>query len=99
LEVCWQAVFRGIGEDEPAKKSNPKAEKKRWVVDLKHYDPSIHYSSATICCPGVELEKYPQLKVLHTNELVIVRGRVEAVQYCWVLIHPAHFEFCEKRIG
>lgn len=39
LEVCWRAVFRGIGEDEPANKADPTA-KKKWVVDLKHYDPS-----------------------------------------------------------
>jgi hypothetical protein len=50
LEVCWQAVFRGIGED-PANVTNPTA-KKKWVVDLKYYDPSIHYSPATICCPS-----------------------------------------------
>jgi hypothetical protein len=97
LHVCWQAVFRGIGEDEPANRANPTA-KKKWVVDLKHYDPTIHYSSATICCPGVDIEKHPQFKSLHKNELLIVRGKVESVQYYLGLIYPADFEFLGKRI-
>jgi hypothetical protein len=97
LEVCWQAVFRGIGEDEPANKADPTA-KKKWIVDLKHYDPSIRYSPVTICCPGVDIEKHPQFKSLHKNELLIVRGRVEAVQFYWVLLWPADFEFCGKHI-
>jgi hypothetical protein len=97
LEICWQAIFRGIGEDEPANKADPTA-KKKWVVDLKHYDPSIDYSSATIYCRGVDLEQYPQFKSLHKNELLIVRGRVDAVKYYWALLYPAQFEFCGKRI-
>jgi hypothetical protein len=97
LEVCWQAMFRGIGEDEPANKADPTA-KKRWVVDLKHYDPAVDYSPATICCPGVDLEKYPQFKFLHRNELLVVRGRVDVAKYCWVLIYSAHFEFREMQI-
>jgi hypothetical protein len=96
LEVCWQAMFRGIGEDEPANKADPSA--KKWVVDLKHYDPSVRYSPSNICCPGVDIEKYPQFKSLHHNELLIVRGKVEAAQFYWVLLHPANFEFCGKRI-
>jgi hypothetical protein len=98
LEVCWQAIFRGIGEDEPANKADPTA-KKKWVVDLKHYDPSIDYSPATICCPGVDLEQYPQFKSLRKNELLIVKGRVEDARYYFILIFLADFEFCVKRIG
>jgi hypothetical protein len=80
LEVCWQAMFRGIGEDEPANEADPTA-KKKWVVDLKHYDPSIPYSSKIIYCPGVDIEKHPQFKSLHKNELLIVRGKVDTVRY------------------
>lgn len=81
----------------PANYANP-TEKKKWVVDLKHYDPSIPYSSATICCPGVDIEKHPQFKSLRKNELLIVRGRVDSVRYSRVLLAPADFEFCGKRI-
>lgn len=97
LEVCWQAVLRGIGEDEPANQADPTA-KKKWVVDLKHCDPSVPYSSATICCPGVDFDEYPQFKSLHNNELLIVRGRVDTARYSWVLIYPSSFEFCGKRV-
>jgi hypothetical protein len=97
LEVCWQAVFHGIGEDEPANESNPKA-KKKWVVDLKHYDSNIRYAAGIICCPGVDIEEYPQFKSMQKNELLIVRGKVEAAKAYWVLLFPAAFEFCGKRI-
>jgi hypothetical protein len=96
LEVCWQAVFRSIDED-PENVSNPTA-KKKWVVDLKFFDPSVGYSPASICCPGVDIEEYPQFKSLHKNELLIVRGRVDAARLYWVLLKPANFEFCGKRI-
>src|ERR1700751_1660242 len=52
--------------------------KQKWVVDLKHYDPSTHYSYATICCPSIDLDEYPQFKFLQRNELLIVRGTVRS---------------------
>jgi hypothetical protein len=97
LEVRWEAIFTGIAEDEPANAAEPKG-KKKWIVDLKHYDPSIDYSCSTIRCPGVDLEEYPQFKSLHRNDLLIVRGKLDSVQYFSVLIFSPQFEFCGRRI-
>lgn len=97
LTVCWQALFQGISEDEPAHNANPKG-KKKWVVDLKHYNPAIHYSSVRICCPGIDTDEYPQFKFIHENELVIVTGKIEGAKPYWVLVFPTRFEFSGKRV-
>jgi hypothetical protein len=97
LRVCWQALFRDIEDDVPANKDRG-AENKKWIVNLKHYDPSIDYSNGDICCPGIDLERYPELKTLHKNELVIVTGTVAGVSYYRVLIYDAEFEFSGTRI-
>lgn len=98
LQVCWQALFHGIREDEPANKVRKKNETEKWIVDLKHYDPSIDYSNGDLMCVGIDLERYPELKTMHKNELVIVRGTIGDVSYCHVLIFDAEFEFSGTRI-
>lgn len=98
LRVCWQALFRDVEEDVPANEGRAAWEKK-WIVKLKHYDPSVDYPNGDICCPGIELEMYPELKTLQRNELVVVSGTVACVRYCFVLLHGAQFEFSGTRIS
>jgi hypothetical protein len=93
LQVCWQALFLSIREDEPANKVQKETETKKWIVYLKHYDPSIDYANGQLLCPGIELEKYPELKTMHTNELVTVTGTIGDVSYMRVLVFDAEFEF------
>jgi len=95
LRVCWQGLFRGIVEDLHDSRSSFKA----WMVNLKHYDPSVRYTNGEIVCPGISLETYPEFKSMHRNELVAVSGTVQEVSYYRVLLSQAHFEFTGRHIG
>lgn len=98
LEVRWQAIFNDIHEDPRTypQAKNKKATKK-WVVYLKHYDPVAVYSSFGIDCYGISLEAYPQLKIMHNDEVVIVSGTVTHAGYTTVL-QNVKFEFPGRRI-
>jgi hypothetical protein len=98
LEVRWLGLFEGIEDDEPYNEAHSHSPKK-WIVTLKHYDPSIRYSSARIRCPGIDLDQFPQFKSTHGNELLIVRGKIAHAKRLYVLLYPAAFEFGGKRIG
>lgn len=96
LHVCWEALFYNLYEDTAYKsKHNLKA----WVICLTHYDPSIPDAKVTVMCRGISLEKYPEFKSMHKNELVIVSGTVRDVNAWQVLISEARFEFTGRRIG
>jgi len=83
--------------DLPANRGRKK-DGKKWIVNLKHYDPSVDYSNGDLLCPGIDLETYPELKTMPRNELVIVTGTVADVGYCRVVLFDAQFEFSGKRI-
>jgi hypothetical protein len=93
LDVCWQALFRGIDEDERADKDNLPFATKKWVVHLKHYDPAIPHAISALVCPGVDIERYPRFKFLNENELLTVKGKVRSIELGWVLLYPTEFEF------
>jgi hypothetical protein len=99
LNVCWQALFHGIDEDPSESSSKRKRTAEKWVVNLKHYDPSIPYSFSMILCLDINLEKYPEFKSMHRNELLVIKGTVVDAAYGWVLISGAEFEFTRTLIG
>ena len=99
LQVCWQALFRGIEEDRterPTKSKNKKAT--NWLVCLKFYDPAVAYADGYIYCPGISLERYPELKIIHKNELVTVSGTVTLLQGHNIELWNVTLEFTRTQI-